>query len=265
LKQVIAPVISNSEVMPAVDEVMPSIHLMWLESPQIAATAQPGQFVMVHCGKERLLRRPLSVHQLADRAKLALLFTKVGKGTAWLSQCRVGDDIDILGPLGNGFSIHPNSHNLLLVAGGMGIAPLFFLAEEASKEGYSITVLIGIRTAMVYLKRLSAIKGKFIITTEDGTDGQQGIVTNLIPNYVDRVDQIFACGPVGMYRAMAQMPELRNKPVQISLEVRMGCGRGVCYGCTVKTKSGLKQVCTDGPVFDLDDILWDELDFRTGV
>jgi len=251
--------------MPAVDEVMPSIHLMWLESSQIAATAQPGQFVMVCCGGGSVLPRPLSIHQLADRAKLALLFTKVGKGTHWLSQCRVSDDIDILGPLGNGFSIHPNSHNLLLVAGGMGIAPLFFLAEEASKEGYSITVLIGMRTAMVYLKRPSAIKGKFIITTEDGTDGQQGIVTNLIPKYVDRADQIFACGPAGMYQAMAKMPELRSKPVQISLEVRMGCGRGVCYGCTVKTKSGLKQVCTDGPVFDLDDILWDELDFLTGV
>ncbi len=252
MKQVIAPVISNSEVMP-------DTHLIWLESPQIAAIARPGQFVMVCCGGESVLPRPLSIHQ-RDGNKIALLFAVVGKGTAWLSHRKAGNNVNMFGPLGNGFSIHPNSHNLLLVAGGIGIAPLFFLAEKASKEGYSITVLIGIRTAMVYLKRPSAIKGKFIITTEDGTDGQQGIITNLIPKYVDRADQIFACGPVGMYQAMAKMPELRNKPVQISLEVGMGCGRGVCYGCTVKTESGLKQVCTDGPVFNLEDVLWDELD-----
>ncbi len=261
MKQGIASVISNSEVMPAVDEVMPSIHLMWLDSPEIAAEARPGQFVMVRCGGESLLRRPLSVHQV-DGGKIALLFTVVGKGTRWLSQCRVGDDIDILEPRGNVFSIHPNSHNLLLVAGGMGIAPLFFLAEEASKEGYSITVLIGIRTAMVYLKRSSAIKGKFIITTEDGTDGQQGIVTDLLPDYADRADQIFACGPVPMYRNMADnYPQLKSKSIQVSLEARMGCGFGVCYGCTVRTKDGLKQVCKDGPVFELKDIIWDELAF----
>jgi len=255
VKQVAATIISN-------DEVMPNIHLIWLESPQIAATAQPGQFIMVHCGKECLLHRPLSIHQLANKTKLALLFTKVGKGTRWLSQCQVGNNIDILGPLGNGFSIHPTSHNLLLIAGGIGIAPLFFMAEEASKKGYSITVLIGIRTAMVYLKRPSAITGKFIITTEDGTDGQQGIVTNLVPEYVDWADQVFVSGPMPMYRDMALKKRelgLEGKPVQISLEMRMGCGRGVCYACTMRTKNGLKQVCQDGPIFDLDDIIWDEL------
>ena len=253
MKQVTAPVISNSGVMP-------DTHLIWLESPQIAATAQPGQFVMVHCGGESILPRPLSIHQ-RDGSKIALLFAVVGKGTRWLSQSKVGDSLDIFGPLGNGFVIGPAAKNLLLVAGGMGIAPLFFLAEEASKEGYSITVLIGIRTAMDYLKRPSSIKGKFIITTEDGSMGEKGLVIDGLSELLSQTDQIFACGPVGMYQAMAKMPELRNKPVQISLEVRMGCGRGVCYGCTVKTKEGLKQVCTDGPVFDLEDILWDELDY----
>ena len=155
MKQVIAPVISNHAVMPGVC-------LTWFEAPEIAQLAKPGQFVMVHCGRERVLPRPLSIHQ-RDGSKIALLFTVVGKGTAWLSHRKAGNNVNMFGPLGNGFSIHPNSHNLLLVAGGMGIAPLFFLAEKASKEGYSITVLIGIRTAMVYLKRPSAIKGKFII------------------------------------------------------------------------------------------------------
>jgi len=254
LKQVAAPIIATSQVMPGV-------YLIWLGSPQIAPEAKPGQFVMVRCGEDTLLRRPLSIHQL-DGNKLALLFTVVGKGTHWLSQRQAGNNIDLLGPLGNGFSIHPASHNLLLVAGGIGIAPLYSLASSASKEGYSIRILLGARTAtQLYLKeyQYQPIKAEFVLVTEDGTTDEKGIITNLIPKYIDWADQIFACGPVGMYRTMAQMPELKNKPVQISLEVRMGCGLGVCYGCTVKTKNGLKQVCKDGPVFDLDDILWDEL------
>ena len=254
MKQARASIISNSEVMSGT-------HLIWLECYQIASEAKPGQFVMVRCGEggELLLRRPLSIHQRDDN-KIALLFTVVGKGTYWLSQSRAGDDIDLLGPLGNGFSINPDSQNLLLVAGGIGIAPLGFLAQQASNQGCSITLLLGTPTAtQIYPRHLLSSKAELIIATEDGTEGKKGMITDLLPDFVDRVDQIFACGPLPMYQTMVQMPELRNKPVQVSLEMRMGCGRGVCYGCTLKTKSGLKQVCQDGPVFDLEDILWDEL------
>ena len=255
MKQVTAPVISNSEVMPGV-------HLVWLECPQIASEAKPGQFVMVRCGEETLLRRPLSIHQQADNAKLALLFAIVGKGTRWLSQCQAGDDIDLFGPLGNGFSIHPTSHNLLLVAGGIGIAPLRFLIQEASKRSRKTKLLIGGKTAaQIYPENLLPDGLDIIYTTEDATLGMSGRITTLTPNYFDWADQIFACGPMPMYRNLADnYPQLKKKPVQVSLEVRMGCGRGLCYGCTVKTKGGLKQVCQDGPVFDLDDILWDEQD-----
>ncbi len=254
MKQVVASILDNSEVMLGV-------YLIWLKSPQIASEAKPGQFVMVCCGGDCVLPRPLSIHQRSDD-KIALLFSVVGKGTSWLSQLDKDDTVELFGPLGNGFSILPASQNLLLVAGGMGFAPLYSLASSASKEGYSIKVIIGVRTAIqLYLKeyQYQSIKAEFVLVTEDGTEGEKGIATNLIPRYVDWADQIFACGPQGMYRSMAQMPELKNKPVQVSLEVRMGCGRGVCYGCTIKTKKGLKRVCEDGPVFDLDDILWDEL------
>jgi len=255
LKQVAASVISNREVMPGV-------YLIWLESPQIASTAQPGQFVMVRCGEETLLRRPLSIHQLAKGIKLAFLFNVVGKGTHWLAQCQVGDNIDLLGPLGNGYSIYPTSHNLLLLAGGIGIAPLCFLAQAALNKGHSVTLLLGASTAtQLYPRQLLPPEAELIMITEDGTTGKKGMITDFLPDFVGRADQIFACGPTLMYRAMAarnQQP-VKTKPVQISLEVRMGCGRGVCYGCTLKTKSGLKQVCQDGPVFDLEDILWDEL------
>ena len=261
MKQVHAAIISNSEVMPGV-------YLIWLESPQIACTAQPGQFVMVHCGEETLLRRPLSVHQV-EGGKLALLFSVVGKGTHWLSQREAGNNVDIFGPLGNGYSIQPTSRNLLLLAGGIGIAPLCFLAQQASNQGHSVTLLLGASTAtQLYPRHFLPPEAEVITITEDGNDNNKGMITDLVPDFVEWTDQIFACGPREMYEAMALKKrelKLEGKPVQVSLEVRMGCGRGVCYGCTVKTKGGLKQVCTDGPVFDLDDILWDELNYLTGV
>ena len=121
--------------------------------------------------------------------------------------------------------------------------------------------LLGAATAtQLYPRHLLPPEVKLVATTEDGTAGKKGMITDLLPDYTDWADQIFACGPMPMYHDMANnYPQLKNKPVQISLEVRMGCGRGLCYGCTVKAKQGLKQVCQDGPVFNLDDVLWDEL------
>lgn len=243
---------------------MPGVYLMWLESPQIASEAKPGQFVMVRCGEgtEHPLRRPLSIHRLTNN-KLAFLFTVVGKGTRWLAQRQAGSSIDLLGPLGNGYSIQPGSHNLLLLAGGIGIAPLCFLTEEAVNQGYSVTLLLGASTAtQLYPRHLLPAKVELVITTEDGTAGRKGMITDLLSHLVGWADQIFACGPTEMHYDMALRKKelkLEGKPAQISLEMRMGCGLGVCYGCTVKTKNGLKQVCKDGPVFELDDILWDEL------
>jgi dihydroorotate dehydrogenase electron transfer subunit len=253
VSQLSSPVVSNREVMPGVS-------LIWLKSPQIASMAQPGQFVMVCCGEDTLLRRPFSIHRVdEDKTSLALLFSVVGKGTLWLSRCKSGDRIDLLGPLGNGFTIQPATNNILLVAGGIGIAPLFFLAQEATKLGLSAKMCVGMATATKLVINNLLPKGiKYATATEDGTVGHRGMITDLIPEYIDWADQIFACGPSPMYRSMAKMAELKEKPDQISLEVRMGCGLGVCYGCTVKTKSGLKQVCKDGPVFELNDILWDE-------
>jgi dihydroorotate dehydrogenase electron transfer subunit len=272
MKQTLAPILSNIEVMPGT-------HLIWLESPRIATAARPGQFVMVRCGEDTLLRRPLSVHQL-DGDKLALLFTIVGRGTLWLSQRKTGDTVDIFGPLGNGFTIYPDSKNLLLVAGGIGIAPLRFLADTEKTHGCMVHVHEAVNAVgQLMLEALSphyvrvpysgapaaaTLYGSADIipctaSTVDGSAGVMGLATVCIPGFADWADQIFACGPVDMYRTMAQMPELKDKPVQVSLEIMMGCGVGVCYGCTIKTKTGLKQVCKDGPVFDLGDIVWDDI------
>jgi len=247
-----APITSHTELMPGV-------YLTWLEAPQIAASAQPGQFVMVDCGKDTLLRRPLSIHQ-ADKNKIALLFSVVGKGTRWLSQRKAGEEIDLFGPLGRGFSIMPASKNLLLGAGGIGIAPIAFLAQAAVKQKHSVKLLLGAATAsQLYPTRLLPPEIEIITTTEDSTAGEKGLLTDILPDHADRADQVFACGPMPMYRAMAG--KSYKKSVQVSLEMRMGCGLGVCYGCTVRTKNGLKQVCKDGPVFELGDIVWDELNF----
>lgn len=256
MKQTLARVISNKEATPGV-------HLLWLESPDIAAAAKPGQFVMVNCGKDVLLRRPLSIHK-TDEAKgtLALLFAVVGKGTNWLSRRKAGDNVDILGPSGNGFTVNPKAKNLLLVAGGVGIAPLVFLAETSARNGHVVKLHQGVNTAgELLLGELNTKTVECTASTVDGSASVKGLATVCLPGLADWADQIFACGPMAMYKAMAKMAELKGKPVQVSLEIVMGCGRGICYGCTIKTRKGLKEVCKDGPVFDMDDILWDEMNF----
>lgn len=235
-----------------------------LKCAEIAQEASPGQFVMVRCGKDTILPRPFTIHQLRnDKITLYLGVWEDGLGTNWILQRIVGDEVEIFGPLGKGFSISPNSHSLLLLAGGIGIAPLHFLAQEAINKGQLVTMIYGAQSsAQLYPEQRLPFGANLIAVTEDGSVGHKGLVTDLIPKYSAQADQIFACGPMPMYRDMAlkkQELKLEGKTIQVSLEVRMGCGRGLCYGCTIKTKLGLKKVCQDGPVFDLDDILWDEL------
>lgn len=261
MKQVKAAIVSTVEVMP-------ETYLIWLEAPLITTAARPGQFVMVRCGADTTLPRPFSVHR-ADGGQLALLCKEVGRGTRWLARQKKGDTLDIFGPLGNGFSVHPHSKNLLLLAGGIGIAPLRFLADVAIREGKKVTLIMGARTAD-HLLPVSPSQEFFneggmpasinvVNATDDGSEGFKGPATDLIPAYADGADQIFACGPVEMYRTLAAGYNNKyNQPVQVSLEIIMGCGVGVCYGCTIRTKQGLKQVCRDGPVFELGGINWAE-------
>ncbi len=252
----LAPILSN-------EEVAPGIHLLWVEAPAIAAAAHPGQFVMVRCGEggELLLRRPLSIHQVepsSSPSKLALLFAVVGKGTRWLALQRQST-LDLLGPLGHGFSLGPPAQGrLLLIAGGIGIAPLAFLARQALSQGCRVRLLTGAPTTSPLYLDFPAGKGLDLVSvTEDGSRGRKGMATDFIADFLPEADQVFACGPLEMYRAMATQTPALDKPVQVSLEARMGCGLGVCFGCTIKTTSGLKQVCRDGPVFELKEIVWE--------
>jgi dihydroorotate dehydrogenase electron transfer subunit len=255
MKQIIAPIVSCQETIPG-------IYLMWLQCPELSGLFKPGQYIMVRCADDMVLRRPLSIHRV-DGDKLALLFMVVGEGTKWLSHRQAGEKLDVLGPLGDDFPVSPKSKSLLLVAGGIGIAPLFFLAEEAVKSGKNVTVLFGAATKEKSNPVRFLTHGiKAVQATEDGSAGYKGLVTELIAEHAVTADQIFACGPMPMLKYMAENQKklgIKDKPVHISLEMRMACGVGVCYGCTIRTKHGLKQVCKDGPVFALDDIIWDEM------
>jgi len=261
MRQVRATVISNEQLWREHRVLghrkLPGSWLIWLKCPDIASEAKPGQFVMVTCGEECLLPRPFSVHQVNEDG-IALFYAVLvdGRGTKWLSQRYEGEKVGLFGPLGNGFSVLPEARRLLMVAGGDGIAPLYYLAQEALQQKHAVTLLYGTANA----QRCPVPAGiEAVAATEDGSVGHKGMITDLIPEFIGWADQVFACGPPPMYKAMAQMPGLKDKPVQVSLEVRMGCGRGLCYGCTIRTKKGLQRVCRDGPVFDLGEVWWDNV------
>jgi len=273
LKQALATVISNEKILGELERpharAISGSWIIRLRCPEITSKAKPGQFVMVNCGGECVLPRPFSIHQV-DEDRIALYYNVWGdgKGTQWLAQREADDNVVIIDePLGNGYLIHPESHRLLLVAGGIGIASLRFLIDEAVKRGLGVTLLCGTPTGdHRYPPNRLPPEVELVPVTEDGRAGKKGLVTDLLPDFAGWADQIFACGPTAMYRNMALRKKglgLEGKPVQVSLEMRMGCGRGVCYACAVRTKEGLKQVCKDGPVFDLDDIIWDELSLNT--
>jgi dihydroorotate dehydrogenase electron transfer subunit len=253
-KQENAQILSN-------EEVMPGNRLIWMETANWSASARPGQFLMVRCddGNKRLLRRPISIHGLRPNAT-AILFRVMGEGTHWLSQRKSGDRLDILGPLGNGFHIKSAWRNLLLVAGGMGIAPMAALASDAIATGHHVTLLLGATSAdQLYPTNLLPSGIKIIMTTDDGSAGRKGVVCDILSSYLGKADAVFSCGPVPMYKNILRQTSesCPNKPIQVSLETRMGCGLGGCFSCAIKTSNGMKRVCRDGPVFELKDIDWD--------
>ncbi len=265
LYQVNAGVISNHSFfsdVPTLDRRYNDIRLMWLNCPDIARTVKPGQFIMVKCD-DFTLPRPISVHKVINDS-IALLFAVLadGKGTPWLAARQPDDIVHLVGPLGNGFPVDKAEH-LLLVAGGMGIAPLYFVADAAVQKGLSVTLLIGAKSdRLLYPAEQLPFGVEVFTATDDGSAGKIGLVTQLIPEHIGKVDRVFACGPLAMYRQIADNRTAlagQDKEVLVSLEAVMGCGHGACYSCTIKTKHGLQQVCKDGPVFNLSDLVFGEL------
>jgi dihydroorotate dehydrogenase electron transfer subunit len=221
------------------------------EKPVVGA---PGQFAMVRgaWGAHPVLGRAFSLVEVG--AAGAILVRAVGDGTRRLVSLGPGDALSVLGPLGHGYAAHEPGRLAVLVAGGVGVAPIAFLAERLAAAGARPTILFGARTANdLPLRERLAAAGDLVITTEDGSVGERGLVTAPLERLLAarRDVQIFACGPEPMLEAVAKLAVAASAPCQVALESPMACGMGTCKGCAVLAASGeYKYVCSDGPVFD---------------
>lgn len=250
-------------------EVAHRIHLLEveLEGGAPSGTApRPGQFYNIDCGggREHLLRRPLSVHGISGWDEGApgvrFLVEAVGWGTGRLCSLEPGARLDMLGPLGRGFTFGGAGRSLL-VAGGMGVAPVFFLARQMAASGNSCDFLAGFKSAETYYSRLADLDGGLDVYTEDGSMGVAGKVSEGVRGYLEgkRYSAVYACGPEAMMAAVARVCESESIRCQVSLASRMACGIGVCRGCVREGRGDRTLcVCSDGPVFDSCDVLWRE-------
>ena len=246
------------------DQLAADVYRITLFAPAISDAAQPGQFVMVRVVDQfdPLLRRPFSIHQRCADGSLRLLFKVVGKGTDILASVQVGDLLDVIGPLGRGFTLHSQGP-VCLIGGGMGIAPLGFLARELQKnerECGSDHVLLGARNreeVRLFANEFSALGYSVQVATDDGSMGHHGFVPELLAEVLLEVGQVYTCGPYPMMRTVALQCREADVACQVSLEARMACGLGACLGCTLP---GVKQqyvhVCRQGPVFPAGEVAW---------
>lgn len=216
----------------------------------------PGQFVQLRiAAPEVLLRRPISIYG-GDEHHLELLVQVAGKATEYLAHARVGEEVDVLGPLGNHFA-SPVGEEILLVGGGVGVAPLLTLGRSLRAEGHQPTFLLGAR-AESFFPDLTPFEevGQLLTTTEDGSLGERGFVTSHSVWESRMITDIYCCGPTPMMKAVAEIARERGIHCQVSLENMMACGVGICLCCVEPTVRGNVCVCTEGPVFDIDDLLW---------
>ena len=270
-------------------EILPGQFLQAYEAPELASTARAGQFVHMRTPDYSglVLRRPFSVNT-ADRGRglITIHFRITGKGSEWIARSRPGERLEMLGPLGRPFEVDARSTHLLLIAGGLGMAGVRMLADEALEGGRRVVVLFGAaRAAEVYPSALLPDEVEYVVATDDGSVGHAGFVTGLVPEYEAWADQAFACGPGPMLRALAALAAGRDKRLgvarlgskrrvagpalgsiaarrrawlQVSMEQHMGCAVGACLGCVVMGVTGAPQrVCREGPVFASDEIDWE--------
>ena len=250
------------------------IWIITFQSEKLALISKPGQFLMVHLEMETrdpLLGRPFSIHRIENKDRLSILYKRVGKGTFHLSTLKPGDSISVVGPLGNGFPMINSRQKTLLIGGGMGVAPLFFLAQSMKNfQKDNSKIFIGYSTSdeIVLSDELEDLGITISFATEDGSLGVKGPVTDLLDRYLNQGlssgETIYACGPNAMLKKIAQMAIITNIHCYVSMEVHMACGLGICQGCAVKSNNIAKQpyhyVCKDGPVFSAEMIDWESFD-----
>ncbi len=238
-----------------------------IHAPKLGCEARPGQFVMVKVseGTFPLLRRPLGIHD-ADEGGIGLFFKVAGQGTEILSRKKAGDRLDIIGPLGKGFTLSaaPKGKTAYLVGGGRGIAPLYFLARALASAGVKPKVFYGGRTIVDIPLSDSFERAGFelLVSTDDGSFGYAGLVTELVGRELAKEEPaiVYACGPDPMMKALATLAAKHAIPAEFSLESIMGCGIGACWGCVHRIRdeegSGWVKICEEGPVFPGERILW---------
>lgn len=244
--------------------------------PRSLKDVKPGQFVYIRLSKttDPLLRRPLSVHYFdPEDGTMWILFQVAGRGTLMMTEFSAGDIVDYMGPLGNGFETGTSDRKVVLVSGGIGMAPLFFWASCLNSRGTAFDFLVGAATAGVlpgtdYFRKIG-IEPQ--IATEDGSLGYKGLVTGLFEkilngeNKEQKADRIFACGPVPMLSSLIKTAGRFKIPVRVSLEAKMACGVGACLGCICKIRlpgdynnTDYRRVCKEGPVFSGEEVVFDE-------
>lgn len=221
----------------------------------------PGQFVEVRVDETPsvLLRRPISIHYYDKKAnELGLLVQLVGNGTRWMATLKVGDVLNVVLPLGNGFTLPAdNTVRPLLVGGGVGVAPLLYLGMKLKEMGITPTFLLGSRTENELMQIAEFEKvGRVFITTENGAVGEQGYVTQHSVLAREQFDQVYTCGPKPMMVAVARWAKGAGVACEVSLENKMACGVGACLCCVEDTKEGNVCVCKEGPVFSIDKLSW---------
>lgn len=263
--------VSADAAVRTVRQIIGGVFQMVLDCPPLAEEASPGQFVHVAVSgadsTDPLLRRPMSVCDVdVFQGGVTLVFRVVGRGTRELAQRRVGEKVSLMGPIGHGFTTETRGRQPLLVAGGMGIAPLLFLAKSLRAAGSAPLVLAGFGRSrdVILVEEFRRYGAEFHVVTEDGTEGMTGRVTDYIDWAAQQMArrgpggeiEVYACGPMPMLRAVQHWCLKSGTPGQVSLESRMACGTGACLGCAQPvTDPGVERryerVCREGPVFDV--------------
>lgn len=229
---------------------------MVIQSKEIAEQTSPGQFLHIHV-PHHTLRRPISIaHIDRENHLITILFKEIGSGTRTLSKCAVGDEMNVLGPLGNGFPLDQQvGSTALLIGGGIGVPPLYALGTVLKERGVNVISVLGYQTKEnVFYEAQFKELGETIIVTDDGSYGEKGLVTDGL-SLIGDFDHYYTCGPKPMIRAVIN--SIDTVPGHISLEERMGCGLGACFACVVPTEDekGYKKICQDGPVFSQEEVV----------
>ncbi|QZE15602.1 dihydroorotate dehydrogenase electron transfer subunit [Halosquirtibacter laminarini] len=236
--------------------------ILSLKSPVPLANVLAGQFLSINVEKSKdvFLRRPFSIHDVhLESNSLDVLIKTVGPGSSALKEVEVGDELDTIYPLGNSFTMPKKDEKVLLVGGGVGIAPMLYLAKELKPYTSNVNILLGSRKGsdQILLDRYEKV-GTVFTTTEDGTVGEKGYVTDhsFMKEHLGEIDHIYCCGPEPMMKSIAKLTASEGVDCEVSLENMMGCGFGVCLCCVTDTQAGHKCVCSDGPIFNTSDLKW---------